>query len=271
MHKQTNVLPALAAEMRSAPMLGEQDERELARAAANGSQQAFDALVTSHLRLVGSIAREFGSYGLPMEDLVSEGSLGLVEAARRFDPEKGVRLAAYAAWWIRSYLRRYTIGHRRIVRAPSTRNGRRLMANLRKVQRGLSQRTGGPAPVELVARALDVSTTEVEEMDAALSARDVPVGPVHDRGEVEPADAAPSPERRVADAEERSCHLRAIDTALDSLSPRERRILKLRYLNGASNSLARIGDDLGLSRERVRQLERDAQAKIRDTLLPSVA
>ena len=164
---------------KQAPMLTAEKELELAHKAAEGSEQAFEALLKSHLRLVLTIAHEFSSYGLPLDELISEGLLGLVEAARRFDPERGVRLAAYAAWWIRAYMRRYTIFNRRIVRTPSSRHGRKLLANLRRTQRELAQQTGEAPDAETVAEVLGVGVRDVEEMEAALSGRDVPCG--HDQ------------------------------------------------------------------------------------------
>lgn len=256
---------------RRAPMLCAQRESELARQALTGSREAFDALLASHVRLVVTLAHEFASFGLPKEDLVGEGMLGLVEATRRFDPERGVRLAAYAAWWIRAYMRRFTIQNRRIVRAPSTRPARKLMANLRRVQRELTQRQGEPPACEAIAKALHVGVRDVEQMEAALSSRDVPLGGGDDRRPVDLPDAAPSPEDMVAEAEERARTRDALDRALDSLSTRERRILRERYLGDAGESLASVGRGLGLSRERVRQLERLAQAKLRGAVLASVA
>ena len=115
-------------------LLSAEEETALARAAVAGSQPAFDRLLAAHVRLVLSIAHSLRKYGLPMEDLVGEGLVGLVEAARRFDPERGVRLGTYAAKAIRASMRRYTLAHRRIVRLPSTRDGRKLLANLRRAQ-----------------------------------------------------------------------------------------------------------------------------------------
>ena len=145
-------------------MLTAEEELRLARDANAGSAQGFERLLKSHLRLVLTIAHEFSTYGLPLEDLVSEGMLGLVEAARRFEHERGVRLAAYAAWWIRAYMRRYTIYNRRIVRTPSSRHGRRLLANLRKTQRALTQQFGERPDADLVAKTLHVGVLDVEEM-----------------------------------------------------------------------------------------------------------
>jgi len=262
-------LETLMATARKAPMLTAEEESDLAQRAAAGDDTSFERLLKAHLRLVLTIAHDFGSYGLPADELVSEGLLGLVEAARRFEPARGVRLAAYAAWWIRAYMRRYTIFNRRIVRTPSSRHGRRLLANLRKTQRALTQANGERPDAEAVAKALGVGVRDVEEMEAALSGRDVSCGPDADGRAFELPSNQPSPEHIVADDEERKTSLQAMRAAMDGLSERERHILEHRYLNEESSSLASIGRGMGLSRERVRQLEHQAQTKIRHSLLAS--
>ena len=154
-------LEALLQAAKKAPMLTAEEELRLAKEASAGSGAGFERLLKSHLRLVLTIAHEFSAYGLPLDDLVSEGLLGLVEAARRYDPERGVRLAAYAAWWIRAYMRRYTIFNRRIVRTPSSRHGRKLLANLRRIQREVAQTTGERPDAETVAKLLGVGVRDV--------------------------------------------------------------------------------------------------------------
>jgi RNA polymerase sigma-32 factor len=259
-------LEALQRAARRAPMLTMEEECKLAVNAAAGCERSFERLLQAHLRLVLTIARDFSRYGLPLQDLVSEGLLGLVEAARRFDPERGVRLAAYAAWWIRAYIRRYTIFNRRIVRTPSTRHGRRLLANLRRTQRELAQATGTAPDAEAVANALGVEPRDVEEMEAALSGRDVSCGNDADGRSLDLPSETPSPETLVAETEDRQRSEHLLLAALDDLPARERHILKHRYLTDEGNSLASIGRGMGLSRERVRQLEHQAQTRVRDAL-----
>ncbi len=256
---------------RHAPMLSAEEEVRLAKRAQAGSSQSFEALLNAHLRLVLTIAHEFGTYGLPLDDLVSEGLLGLVEAARRFDTTRGVRLAAYAAWWIRAYMRRYTIANRRIVRTPSSRHGRRLLANMRRTQREIAQTLGEAADAEAVAKALGVGVRDVEEMEAALSGRDVPCGIDGEGHSVEVQADGPSPEALLAQAEQRKRSSDTVKKALRVLTKRERHILKERYFTDETNSLATIGRDMGLSRERVRQLEHEAQDKMRVAIVAFVA
>ncbi len=262
---------ALLEAAKRAPVLSAEEELALAHQAQSGSNAAFEALLRAHLRLVLTIAHEFGAYGLPLDELVSEGLVGLCEAARRFEPDRGVRLAAYGAWWIRAFMRRYTISNRRIVRTPSSRHGRKLLANLRRTQREMAQASGSAPDAHAVALALGVGVRDVEEMEAALSARDVPCGVDAEGRAVDVACPCPSPEALVADIEEQQWSVDAIEQALSMLSQREREIVKARYLTEKMSSLASIGRDLGLSRERVRQLEHQAQAKMRHSILASVA
>ena len=254
------------------PLLSADEEIRLSKLAKAGDEAAFDRLIAAHFRLVLAIAHELRSYGLPLDELVAEGMLGLVEAARRFDDERGVRLAVYAAWWIRAYMRRYTLSNRRIVRPPSTRHGRKLLANLRKTQRHLEIVNGEQPNSAAVAEVLGVSQAEVEEMECALSGRDLPCGPID--GEAycyEPVDQHPTPEALVADAELQSTKQKALAEAMAQLGGRERRIMQLRFMGGEITSLASIGRDMGLSRERVRQLAQQAESKLRESILAKVA
>jgi RNA polymerase sigma-32 factor len=174
--RSSTSIGALAKAARSGAMLSQVEEQDLARLAQQGNQRAFERLVHAHIPLVFAIASEFRSYGLPAEELMSEGLLGLVKAARGFDPERGTRLASYAAWWIRAYLRSYTISNRRIVRGPSTRNARKTLAWLRRTERELARSTGGPPDLDAVASVLGVKTSDVEEARAILGKRDLPYG-----------------------------------------------------------------------------------------------
>lgn len=271
MRNEIGISPMLRA-AQQAPLLSAEEEKKLAGRAQAGDESAFNRLLGAHFRLVLAIAHELRSYGLPMDELVAEGMLGLVEAARRFDPERGVRLAVYAAWWIRAYMRRYTLSNRRIVRPPSTRHGRKLLANLRKTQRELEARSGERADAIAVAEVLGVSVEEVEEMEAALSGRDVPCGPTDaETRHHEPSDAGPSPELLVAEQETQEKKHAALREALEGLSDRERKIMQLRFMGSEVTSLASIGRDMGLSRERVRQLAQQAEQKLRQSMVAHVA
>lgn len=256
-----------------APMLDAEMERAyLKRFQEHGDARALQALLVSHLRLVVSVARKYASSRVPVEDLVAEGNLGLVEAARRFDLARGNRFATYASWWVRALVRRYAIANRRIVGTPSTRNARRLLGRMRQTERQLSQHLGAAPTPEQVAEALDVSAQDVRMMDAALRGRDMVLGDADDGGRpFELADEAASPEERV-EAEEAAAHTAAsVRKALTVLDRRERLIVERRLLAEDRYTLAGLGSAMGLSRERVRQLEKRACDKLREALYEQVA
>jgi RNA polymerase sigma-32 factor len=267
----TGNLAELRTKAARAPMLSAENETRLAREAQAGDSAALDTLVRSHLRLVLSIASSFRHHNVDMEDLVGEGLLGLVEAVRRFDAERGVRLAAYAAWWIRAYVRRYTLVNRRIVRPPSTRNARKLLAHLRTTQRSLTQQHGHPPEASEVANALNVSTSDVEEMEDVLRAADVSwsVGP--EGGVRELPASTPTPEAALIADNERAWATTTIAAAVEGLSPREREVFIERSLQDAPPSLSTMGARMGISRERVRQIHAHGFNKVRDAVLASVA
>jgi RNA polymerase sigma-32 factor len=243
-------------------MLTPAEEQQLARAARSGDTSAFERLVVTHLRLVFSIAYTYRRHQLPLDELVSEGLIGLVIACRRFDPERGTRLAPYAAQWIRARLRHYTLANRRIVRTPSTRNARTLLAQLGATRERLTQARGEPPDSGTLARALGVTTEDVDELATALSARDLPYGVVVDDGRAfEVSDGAASPEANVLESEERIELAQRMERVLGQLSPRDRHVLEQRCLTDCT--LGDLGRELGISRERVRQLERRARAEVR--------
>lgn len=255
-----------------APMLDAETERDyLRRIQESDDPVALNALLVSHLRLVLSIAQKYTGHGISLEDLISEGNLGLVEAARRFDRSKGTRFSTYAAWWVRALVRRHTIGNRRIVSAPSTRNGRRLLSSLRKTQRAMAHELGRTPTRHEVAERLDVTPEEVAMVEAALSGRDVVLGPTDDGQVVDLPDGGATPEQEASANELRERNVRSVRKALEHLDPRERIIVEQRLLSEDKITLAHIGKHMGLSRERVRQIELRARQKLRDVLVQDVA
>lgn len=224
-------------------------------------------LVLAHLRLVLSVAHAYRGGSAGLDDLVSEGCLGLMEAVRRFEVSRGNRFSTYAVWWVRAHLRRYALANRRIVAMPSTRGARRVLGSMARVRRDLCQREGRPVDRGELAEALGVSTSDVALVEAAYAGRDVPVGPTDELGSRDLASEAPSPEQLAADAEEALQHRRAVAEALASLSDRERTIVEHRLLDDERTSLQALGERFGVSRERVRQIQQRAQAKLRSALL----
>lgn len=247
-------------------MLSRAEEHRLARLAKQGDAAAFDRLVRAHIPLVFAIAHEFRAYGLPPDELVSEGLLGLVKAARDFDSEHGTRLATYAAWWIRARIRSFTVSNRRIVRGSSTRAARKLMSRLRRTERDLSQAQGSWPDSAAVAAALDVPTGEVEAMRAFLSGRDAAYG-IEVEGATSPIAAnTPSPETLAIEADNQRAAADLLRQALSGLDARARRVIERRYLSKRESTFADLSDELGVSRERVRQIEMQAKASVRNAI-----
>ncbi|AKF08513.1 sigma-70 family RNA polymerase sigma factor [Sandaracinus amylolyticus] len=257
----------------AAPMLGAEVELEyLRRIQAHDDGRALRALLDAHLRLVVATAARFARSGVSVAELVAEGNLGLVEAARRFDAGKGTRFSTYAAWWVRARISRFAMGNRRIVAAPSTRNARKLLAGMRSVERALQQASGERPSREMIAAVTGTSAEDVAMVESALSARDVSVGPSDEDGSsVELGANDPSPEQAIAEAEECERRERVVALALAQLDRREREVVQRRILEDDAETLADIGRMLGLSRERVRQIEARAKRKLRAVLVAEVA
>lgn len=246
--------------------LSAEQEGELVRRAQQGDARAANRLVNAHLRFVFAIANQFMRYGLPYEELVSEALLGFSEAVSRFEPERGPRLAGYSALWIRALLRRYTLHNRRIVRPPSSRNARKVVGHLSRVRRELAQELGREPDVALVAGKLGVEIADVEEIDDVMSKRDVPCDRQEVSGGYEVPSSSPSPEAVVAERELAQLRADAVARALRLLTPRERQIIAERSLQDSPRQLSDLGCELGVSRERVRQIQNEALAKMRGSL-----
>ena len=259
------------------PILTPAEERELAHAwSEKHDVEAARRLVVSNLRFVVRIARQYKGYGLKVMDLIQEGNLGLMVAVKRFNPRRGIRLLSYAVFWIRAYILSYVQRSWRLVRLGTTRAQRRLFYKLRSVQRGLQQLdpTAAVATPAAVGRALGVSSEEVIEMDHLLAGHDVSLdAPAHAGGtedeptllEVLPA-PEPSPEQEATAGESAALRRHRVGAALARLTPRERALLERRYLADEPATLAELAREQGLSRERLRQIEARALAKLKDTL-----
>lgn len=248
-------------------MLDAETERAyLERIHESDDAQARSALLSSHIRLCLSIAGRYAGGTVRLEDLVAEGMVGLCEASERFDLERETRFATYAAWWVRARVRAFALRNRRVVAPPSTRAGRKVMGALTATQRTLTADLGRPATDEELAEALDVAASDVQTMRAALGAADVSLAPRADGRAMELASERPSPEEEVEREEHRSHARSSVARALRHLDERELEVVSRRYLEPDRETLATIGQSMGISRERVRQLEVRAKEKMRDAL-----
>ena len=254
-------------------LLTPEEERRLAlRWRRFHDQRAAEQLVTGNLRFVVKIAFEYRTYGVRLLDLIQEGNLGLLVAVDRFDPGRGVRLTTYAVWWIRAYIQEYIRRSWSMVRFGTTRAEQRCFYRLRRERQRL-ERHGGKADPDKLAAALGVSSRELEAIESRITRRDMSlddsayVDTEETKGD-RIADDRPGPESMVGEEE---LHQRAHDEihrALESLDARERDILHRRYLAAKPATLKEIGAMFGISRERVRQLEARAMAKLRERLEP---
>lgn len=264
----------LRAAMRE-PMLERELELDLARRwREEGDERALHQLVRSYTRLVISIAGRFRHYGLPLGDLVQEGNVGLMQAAARFEPEREVRFSTYATWWIRSAMQDFILRNWSIVRIGTTTAQKSLFFNLRRLRARIHGAADGAMSGETrdaIAERLRVTAREVETMEMRLGAVDQSLNaPVTDASDEEwlglLADDRPSPEQVVAGSRDSRVISAWLAEALDGLNPRERTIICQRRLTEQGATLEEIGRDLGISKERVRQLENRAMLKLRESL-----
>lgn len=253
------------------PMLEEQEENALARRyRGNGDRSAADRLITSHLRLVAKIAIGHRGYGLPLADLIAEGSLGLVKAVDRFDPERGVRLSSYARWWIRAQIHEYVLASWSLVKIGTTGAQKKLFFNLRRLKAQLQEIDSGISPeaAARIAKELDVSETEVVEMNWRLSAGETSLNAaVANDGEGDWQDRL-ADERDDQEAVATQCdellHRReSLAAALAQLTPRAREIVRERYLREQPVTLTILAARYGITPQRVRQIEVEAITKLR--------
>lgn len=262
-----------------APLLEQQEELDYARRwREQGDERALHHLTQPYMRLVVSMASKFRTYGLPMTDLVQEGMVGLMQAAARFEPEREVRFSTYASWWIRSSLQDFVLRNWSIVRTGTTAAQKSLFFNLKRLQSKIDGVSGTTLSMEArseIARQLRANVSDVDAMAGRLSGSDRSLNArIGEDGENEWQDlladdrAAPEEEVMLArDTETRSAWLNA---ALKGLTERELIIIRERRLKEDTVTLAHLGERLGLSKERVRQIEHQALKKLRTALEPRV-
>ncbi len=248
------------------PVLKPEEEYMLAvRWTEDGDTEAAHRLVTSHLRLVAKIASGYRGYGLPMADLIAEGNIGLMKAVKKFEPQRGFRLATYAMWWIRAAITEYVLRSWSMVKLGTLAAQKKLFFSLGRIKRELSILSDGPIndeQAEKVADALNVSPQDVIDMDRRLGFPDVSLNAPRNREDSEAeefmdtlVDEAPSPEAIAATVEEGKLRRELLARALETLPERERHILTERQLSEQPKTLEELGSVYGISRERVRQLE----------------
>jgi len=255
----------------AAPLLEKNHEFELAaRWRQKGDVRALHELITAYLRLVVSIGARYRNYGLPMGDLVQEGNVGLMQAAQRFEPEREIRFSTYASWWIRSAIQDFILRNWSIVRTGTTAAHKTLFFNLRRLRAKIDGNDGrltNESRIE-IANQLHVRVQDVEAMETRLGELDQSLNtPISADGDGEwldmLSDERPLPEEAVQDAEDSARYHLWLDQAMASLSDREAIIIRARRLNEESATLAVLGDQFGISKERVRQIEHQAMKKLR--------
>ena len=261
-------------EIRKFPMLEPEREYMLAqRWKTHEDRGAAQTLITSHLRLVAKIAMGYRGYGLPIGEVVSEGNVGLMLAVKKFEPEKGFRLATYAMWWIRASIQEYVLRSWSLVKMGTTANQKKLFFNLRKAKSQISALEDGdlrPDQVKIIATKLGVHEKEVVDMNRRLSGDASLNAPLREEGEGEwqdwLVDETASQETLIVAREESSNRHVALTRALMVLNPRERRIFEARRLAEEPETLENLSSECNLSRERVRQIEVRAFEKVQEAV-----
>ena len=275
-------LPAIAAgegglshylgEIRKFPMLAPDEEYMLAKAyKEHGDRDAAHRLVTSHLRLVAKIAMGYRGYGLPIGEVISEGNVGLMQAVKRFEPEKGFRLATYAMWWIKASIQEYILRSWSLVKMGTTASQKRLFFNLRKVKGQIQALEDGdlrPEQVDKIATKLGVSKEDVISMNRRLGGDTSLNAPLRADGDGGGewqdwlVDDAPTQESLLVESEEMDNRRKLLKDAMGVLNERERRIFEARRLSEEPITLEELSGEFGVSRERVRQIEVRAFEKV---------
>ncbi|MFN3856722.1 MAG: RNA polymerase sigma factor RpoH [Caulobacter sp.] len=263
-------------EIRKFPMLGRDEEFMLAkRWKEHEDPEAAHRMVTSHLRLVAKIAMGYRGYGLPIGEVISEGNVGLMQAVKKFEPDKGFRLATYAMWWIRASIQEYILRSWSLVKMGTTAAQKKLFFNLRKAKSQISALEDGdlrPEHVTQIATKLGVQEDEVISMNRRLSGPDASLNaPLRADGESEwqdwlADDTQVSQETQLAEDEEKSIRMELLQAAMSELSDRERHIMTERRLKDDPTTLEELASQYGVSRERVRQIEVRAFEKLQKAM-----
>lgn len=278
---QLGDLEAFIRAANAAPILSVEEEHSLAvKLRDKGDLEAAQRLILSHLRLVISVARGYMGYGLPFADLIQEGNVGLMKAIKHYDPDRGVRLMTFSVHWIRSEIQEYIVRNWRLVKLATTKNQRKLFFNLRQMKD--SDKTLSSDQTTAIAQKLDVKPEEVREMETRMSGGDTPIdfrygNEDEDSQSMAPidwlSDDADEPQTQLEEKDKEKLENEGLRKAIASLDDRSRRVIQARWLNEAYDgtekplTLQELAAELGVSAERVRQIEKKAIAKMREALL----
>ena len=278
--EKKNLLPVITSEndvypylkkINQFPILTDEEEKRLAIDwLKNGDTKAAQKLVTSHLRLVAKIAMGYKGYGLPLFDLISEGNLGLIQAIRKFDPEKGFRLATYAIWWIKAAIQEYVLRSWSLVKMGTTANQKKLFFNLRKIKNNIQALEDGdlkPEQIAHIAENLGVTETDVVDMNRRLGGDSSLNTQISDEGDGQwqdfLVDESQNQETSLVVSDEMDKRRKQLYDSLSCLNEREKSIFISRRMDEDSKTLEELSQRFGISRERVRQIESKAFDKVK--------
>lgn len=258
-------------EIQSYPVLSPEEERRIAiKYYETKDLDLAKTLVTANLRFVVKIAHEYAGYGFNIMDLIQEGTIGLMMAVKKFNPYKNYRLISYAVWWIRAYIQAYIMNNYSLIKVGTTQNQRKLFYNLAKIKRELEQKNINGPTVEAIAEILDVKPVEVTEMEMRLSGRDYSLEYSLPDSDQQLLDVIPDTREnyaeKIEEEDERLYKAKIVKEALSKLNDKERYIIEKRILDENPKTLQEVGDELGITRERVRQIEEKALKKLKDIL-----
>lgn len=260
-------------------MLAREEEQELARKWRDKKdEKALHQLIQAYTRLVVAMAHKFKHYGLPLGDLMQEGTVGMLEAANRFEPDRDIRFSTYASWWIRSMMQDYVLRNWSIVRTGTTAAQKSLFFNFRRLRAKIEGETGevlNDNTRHKIAKELDVKYSDVIDMEQRLNGGDHSLnGMVGTEGDTEfqdlLADERPDPEQVVTFMKDKAARNKWLANAIGTLNDREQHIIKMRALSNEVITLEALGKELGVSKERVRQLEARAMEKLKTSLIQQV-
>ena len=270
-------LSAYLEQIKKFPMLAAEEEYMLAKNwKTTGNVKAAEKLVTSHLRLVAKIAMGYKGYGLPVNEMISEGNIGLMQAVKKFEPEKGFRLATYAMWWIKASIQEYILRSWSLVKIGTTTAQKKLFFNLKKIKNQISPKTEGDLRdehVSEIAKKLDVSKDEVVSMNRRLSGKEhslnAPIGEDGDQWQDWIVDKEMDQELKFAQNEEMEQRKDLLKDSIKILNDREKQILYSRRLTDEPLTLEDLSKKFNISRERIRQIENKAFEKLQKHMLNS--